>query len=479
MTDPKPDNDDQGKAAPIASAAPEQPLKPNATPTPTRPKSGRGLAGFALLVALGAGGGSGYLWYLWQQEQAHQASRLEQAIRQAIAQPNPALQEIKTQVQQLQTLKTAVDQLRTESQNLREQTLGLAGDLQPLKNAMELRKGESDIIKGEMKLLRENLDAHKTAIQKQSADFNAQLNTQLQDYQNQLIQQSEQLQKLKLSDTGLSEQLETLKTVVAKGGDVNAFPLAEVDYLLRLADTKLKLERNLDTARLALDLAQQRLQIVNESAMTPAQTMIGEAIASLRSVQLPDLSALSHKIVQMESEVASLPLQINSSTPNIKDVIKPAATATVSADAELSWWVRASQAVWNQFKGIVVIRRTGSDAPPLIAMEDEFFLRQNLQLEMESMRVALLRGDAQMYQDANQQVHKWTTTYFDAQDPKVVAFLSELKALQTVQFNPYIPDLTGLNQAFREALTRRQPIRPVMKTLEGERPATVSGESRQ
>ena len=34
-------------------------------------------------------------------------------------------------------------------------------------------------------------------------------------------------------------------------------------------------------------------------------------------------------------------------------------------------------------RDIVVIRRVRSDAPPLIAMEEEFFLRQNLRLELE------------------------------------------------------------------------------------------------
>lgn len=474
MTDQKSDNDNSDKAAPIVSAAPDPSLKPNATPISAPSKSGRGLAGFALLVALGASGGSGYLWYLWQQEQAAQTSRLDQAIKKAIAQPSTDLQGLQAQVKELQALKAALDQVRTENQNLKGQILGLTGDLQPLKNTMELYKGENEIIKGEMKLLRESHDAHKTSVQQQKAE----LDQQLQEQQNRLAKLDEQIQNLRLSHGGLNEQLETVKTVAAKGGDINAFPLAEVDYLLRLADAKLKLERNLATARLALDAALQRLKAVGESAMAPVQTMIGEAIASLRGVQLPDITALSHKIVQMESEVASLPLQIKSGTPDIKNVVKPAANATVSADTDRSWWDRTSQAVWDQFKGIVVIRRVRSEAPPLIAMEEDFFLRQNLQLELESMRMALLRGDAQTYQDSNELVRKWISTYFDAEDARVATFLSELKALQTVQFNPYIPDLTGLNQSFHEVLAHRQPIRPVLiKTPTTNPQPTADGET--
>jgi uroporphyrin-3 C-methyltransferase len=104
-------------------------------------------------------------------------------------------------------------------------------------------------------------------------------------------------------------------------------------------------------------------------------------------------------------------------------------------------------------------------------MEEEFFLRQNLRLELESMRTALLRGDAEAYRDSYGVVDQWTETYFDPQDKQVSAFLAELKALQAIEFNPYIPDLAGVNQAFREAMTLRQPIRAM-----GKAPATVPGE---
>lgn len=478
MTDKQSDNETT-KPTPAPAAATIQPAKSTDLAKPPAPapmpKSGRGLAGFALLIALGAASGGGYLWYLRQQDQAAQANQLEQAIKQAIAQRDPEFQALKTQVQQLQGFKASIDQVRAENQDVKSQILGLTGDLQPLKNAMELLKGENEILKGEIRLLRESNDTNKTLVQNQKQELDA----QLQEQQDRLVKQNESIQNLKLSYNGLAESLDILKTVATKGGDVNAFPLAEVDYLLRLADTKLKLERNVPAARLALDTAQQRLKAVEESALASVQTMLGEVIGSLRGVQMPDFSGLAHKLVEMEKQIGDLPVKIDSGVPDIKNRVKPTANVAVSEDAERSWWDRTGEAVWNQFKGIVVIRRMRSDAPPLIAMEDEFFLRQNLRLELESMRMALLRGDAQSYQDSHELVDTWLNTYFDVQDSRVTAFQNELKALKTVQFNVYIPDLTGLNQAFQEAISRRQPIRAVQKTsaATAEQPAT-GGETR-
>ncbi|MCP5158491.1 MAG: uroporphyrinogen-III C-methyltransferase [Gammaproteobacteria bacterium] len=453
-------------AAPQA-ATPTASATPAIIPTPA-PKGGRGLAAFALLVALGAAGGSGYLWYLWQQEQATQTSRLNQAIKQAIAQQDPEFQALKTTIAELQALKNPVDQnqhaigqLRTEDQNLKEQLLGLTGDLQPLKSAIELQKGETEIVKNEIKLLRESHEIHKTSTQQEKQTLEA----QIQEQQTRLTQLDEHLQNLQLSHNGLTEHLETVKLIASKGGDINAFPLAEVDYLLRLADTKLKLERNIDAARLALGAAQQQLQTVDEKRLAPVQTMLGEAIATLRGVRLPDLGALAHKVVEMEKQMDGLPLKLNSGVPDIKNRVKPATTVALSDDTERPWWERTGEAVWNQFKDIVVIRRERSEAPPLIAREDEFFLRQNLRLELETLRTALLRGNAQAFQDSYGQVRDWMENYFDTTDPKVTEFLTELQALQAIQFNPYIPDLSGLRQSFQEFITQRQPIRAM-------RPAT-------
>jgi len=71
---------------------------------------------------------------------------------------------------------------------------------------------------------------------------------------------------------------------------------------------------------------------------------------------------------------------------------------------------------------------------------------------------------AQAYRDSYELVDQWTQKYFDTEDKQVAAFAAQLKALQTVEFNPYIPDLTSLNRAFNDFMTQRHPIRAVRRT---------------
>jgi uroporphyrin-3 C-methyltransferase len=107
----------------------------------------------------------------------------------------------------------------------------------------------------------------------------------------------------------------------------------------------------------------------------------------------------------------------------------------------------------------VSIRKERSSGPPLIAVEEEYFLYQNLRLQLEAMRLALLSGDAANYQDSNELARNWMQTYFDTSDESVKAFLSELQALQAIKFNPYIPDISGTLKAFEEVMAQRSPVR--------------------
>jgi uncharacterized protein HemX len=484
MTDKKSDHDTlikaaSAQAAPVHSQFQDPPstrVTPASVPAP-RPKSGRGLASFALLLALCAGGASAYLWYLWQDDHGNQANRLNAAVKQAVAQLGPEIQSLKTQLQQLLA--------SNENQQIKGQLLGLSGDVQPLKNAVELQKGESELLKNEMKLLRESHELQKTEFQKQKQALEAKLQEQL----GLVAKLDEQLKSVRLTEAGFANELNTVKIVAAKGGDVNAFPLTEVDYLLRLADSKLKLERNLPAARLALETAQERLKTVDENALAPIQAQIDEALGSLRGVKLPDFSALAHKVVEMQQHVSTLPVKIESSLPDAKDWAKTASEASAD-DSTRDWLDRAGEAVWNQFKDIVVIRRVRSDAPPLVAMEEEFFLRQNLRLELESLRLALLRGDAQAYQDSLSKRSSTTglKTYFDTEDPAVARLPQSqvASAANQVQFNTYIPDSKpALTKRFQEAMAQRPTdSRPAVRQVLGSRPCespepAVTEEARQ
>ncbi len=104
----------------------------------------------------------------------------------------------------------------------------------------------------------------------------------------------------------------------------------------------------------------------------------------------------------------------------------------------------------------MVIKRRGEADRALLAPDERYFLTQNLRLNLESARIALLRHDRQSYQQALRSAREWIALYFDDTAPAVEATLKELTRLQQIDIAPSLPDISGSLNALRSWLTRQK-----------------------
>ncbi|MEE4380272.1 MAG: uroporphyrinogen-III C-methyltransferase [Candidatus Competibacteraceae bacterium] len=506
----------------------------SASPPATSSSGGKGLASFALLLALGAAGGSGYLWYQWEQDKQSQEARLKEAFDEVVAQRAAdftGLQE-KLQAHQSKTEELAnktqalsdqdnlhqkdaqslrggitslqneikslqgdittikgeveihkggVDIQKTDTQNLIAHVRSLQTDIQnlqdesqALKTAMETEKGDTQITKTATKALQDQTQAltgNLQALQDKLAEAVRERKKNLADIDNRI-------QNVQLAQRNLLTTLDNVKAVAGGGGDLNAFTLSEVEYLLHLAEDKLKLQQDIKSALETLQIAKARLATVEETAFANIRNMLDDNIASLKGaiLSVPDRSALAHKIVEMEQRLPNLPLRTDVQLAELKEKVRPKLAESDAANANENWLEQFGDVAWKQFKDIVTIRRERSSGPPLVAIEEEFFLYQNLRLELEAMRMSLLAGDATSFEDAAKIANDWMETYFDTSNEAVSAFLAELKTLRSIKFNPYVPDIANTLRAFLEVMERRQPILSTNAPAAG---TDMSGEAAQ
>lgn len=409
-----------GKGAPKADDKPAggkeataPAVKPATKPVASGDAAARGpgsaLGGLALVVALAAAVGTGWVGYQWWQgrqatiqHDAELDARVAKAIRDAQAQSAQQLAQMQTAVKAVQ------DDVAAAKSSLTGQFSGQIADVQ----------------------------------KKQAADLTA---------------LADRVQTLQLGQRGLFDEVEAAKTAAARG-DVNALTLSEVGYLLRIANHKLTLEKDPKAALAALSLAEQRLGAANELAFASVQRMLAENVATVRGVRLPDPAALSTRIIELEAKATALRVKPDIQVDNLKARVKPQIENNVP-DGEDPWYERLATNAWNQLKDIVVIKHERTQSQPLMTPKESYFLHENLRLNLEAMRVALLRGDAVAFQQSGQLAQGLLKEYFDAADPQVQAMAKELDGLAQTQFQPYLPDLSGTVQAFNEVLARRQPVR--------------------
>ena len=101
---------------------------------------------------------------------------------------------------------------------------------------------------------------------------------------------------------------------------------------------------------------------------------------------------------------------------------------------------------WSKFRGatsdMIKHRTTDETVMPLISPEAEYFLRTNLALQMQTARLALLRGERQIYESSLTDSTEWLRTYFDASSSQVGAALDTINQVQGAMVTAEAPDIS-------------------------------------
>lgn len=176
---------------------------------------------------------------------------------------------------------------------------------------------------------------------------------------------------------GLTQRVGLLEEGVAaveRGGapGMDALRLAEADFLLQLAEQRMRLYGDIEGARLALGLADAQLAEVADPGVTSVRQTLALERDALAAAALPDLPLLLARIERLAESVVSWSL-----ARKTDDAGEEA--------AQTGWWRRLLGAVDRYFRVRRVDPAERSLGGPL--------LRETLALEFSSARLLLLRGE--------------------------------------------------------------------------------------
>lgn len=226
--------------------------------------------------------------------------------------------------------------------------------------------------------------------------------------------------------------------------------LAEVDYLLRLAAHRLRLEHDPDTALQALQQAQWLVQQRDSARYGALQLALAEDIARVQALQPLPLASLAQRLDGLQQLAAGLVLQGQGS---------PALLSGQDIPLEGNAWQRFWQQLRRDVLALVTIRREDNHQPglpPLAAAQ----LQGMLALQLESARAALLAQQDTAWQLALQAVQQTLVDHFDPAEPSWQSFHQELTALATVSLARRYPDLQPTLQLLQPLLSEGREHAP-------------------
>jgi uroporphyrin-3 C-methyltransferase len=272
----------------------------------------------------------------------------------------------------------------------------------------------------------------------------AALATQLADLDRSIQQFESDLEQLGSAQQAQAEALAQLKVLQSR--DNLDWTLDEIEYLLIIALHRLKLERDRDTALAALEAAALRLGGIDEPGLIPARAQLAADIERLKAVERADVTGLVLYLGDLVSRVQDLPL---------KDSGQFAPAPPEPEEEAITGWRAFFRAVWREFKSLVSIRRVQEPPPVLLAPPERYFLYQNLRLELEAARLAVLRRDTANLHFAANHAGQWLKQYFDARDMAVANAIEALERMREVDLDPPLPDIDSSLETLRAYIRER------------------------
>lgn len=167
--------------------------------------------------------------------------------------------------------------------------------------------------------------------------------------------------------------------------------LAEAQYLLRLADQRLLISRDTESAVQLLEAADSLLRDLAYPELVSVRQALISDISALRASPSIDYQGRYFQILSSARTIDSL---------SLKSVAMDAQFSGASADTVDGIWARAVQSLKDTLAQLIVIRRTNDSAQWLVDSEGEAALRGQLDLLVLQSLSALLSGDQEIYRSA-------------------------------------------------------------------------------
>ena len=215
----------------------------------------------------------------------------------------------------------------------------------------------------------------------------------------------------------------------------------EIEQLLRIANHQLRLADDPGSALAALEEADQALRDLDDPTLVPVRQQLANDILALKSINQPDVEGIALKLGSLAARVDSLRLS------GMVDVEAKKSSAATQAD---SGFARIRRKIGEFFADIFRVRKTTGSSAPLLAPDEAFFLRRNVELELRSARLALLSDNEPVYRESLRSARRWVEEYFDTDDQGVGSFVSAIAELEGRRLAVSYPDISGSIRTLRQ-----------------------------
>lgn len=288
----------------------------------------------------------------------------------------------------------------------------------------------------------------------------AQLNVNQADAQIKTAQQDKKLQQqlaqLQNQQQELTQQIAQNNEALAKipSAGRQDWLIAEAEYLLRIANQRLQLEKDWGSALSMLQAADNVLVEARNPRMNTVRALIAEEVIALRKAPALDVQGAVLRLQALQKEIPTLSWVPNKFTTAQETVSEDEETESVEETS--SWYVSFWNKISTTLTNLVRIRVHQNSAPQPLNPDQQYYLEQNMYLMLEQAQAALLREDAGLYTLSLERVAEWMQSYLIVKDDSTKAAALSVQELLEWPVAPKRPDISGSLIELQSLLEQQQ-----------------------
>ena len=277
-------------------------------------------------------------------------------------------------------------------------------------------------------------------MQAQIATFNEEITGKDNHYRKTLADFSQlHTEKLNRTHEELTEEITQVKRQLGKTrGD---WLIADAEYLLSIANQRLHLMGDVNTTRMALEAADQRLRESGDTAAFKVREQIAKEIAGLQSVTTTD-------IVGMYASVQLLKEKANTLAVILPYAGKPLTQSKEIHDHEVDQDATHGLlgSALNLLEGYVTVRHSDQPVTEILTEEEVIFIRQQLNVKLEMIKISLVQQNDALYKTNIADTKQWLNKNF-TKNKSAKNFQAELDRLNAIPLQSQFPDISQFAHA--------------------------------
>ncbi len=253
-----------------------------------------------------------------------------------------------------------------------------------------------------------------------------------------------QIGELQRQQQALQETTEKLYELY--GRDESDWQLAEVEYLMRIAQHKLFLENDFEGAAITLQAASDKIAATGDPGLLSVRVQIGDEIAELKTRARPDLVGMTLLLSQLGKQLRSLKPGYQPSIETITEIVQPQAENLPDQTID--------ERVISFISSLVTVRQNEFEPTKTEALivDVEEILETNLKLT----RWTVLERDEFQYSRLMKENVEIFKQYYNLENAANSDFYNQLLELQKAEVKPQKPDISGSLEMLKRIISRRQ-----------------------